>query len=557
MFEYSLGTVKCQVVFKNANVLNVFTNEWIEQDIAVQYGTIVGVGHYEGENEIDLKGKYVVPGFIDAHMHIESTLCRPEELSKALLQNGTTSVICDPHELVNVRGKEALDYILAASKNTSLDIYTMLPSSVPCSDIDTNGAGKFSAADMESYLNDPYVIGLGEVMRVDDVVNERPEMVEKLELFKDMVMDGHAPQVSGKVLQAYRFADIATDHESSTYEEAIEKLRAGFYVLIREGSQAKNMEPIVKGFLKHHIPFDRTAFCTDDCHIDDILCHGHINAIIRKAIELGVNEKEAYKMASWQPAQIYGLKRKGAIAAGYQADFVVLNNPKTVEIDSVYKNGYKAALKHVAPVVCDEDLMHTVMIPEIVKGDIQIKRRDKNDVIEIEAGTLLTKHLKEEVPGYVYFEPNEKYSKVVVIERHGRNGNVATGILKGYGIENGSLGSTIAHDSHNMIIAGDNDDDILLAAKELEKMQGGYVLIKDHQVFHRVACPIAGLMSTQSAARLAPLVMELQLGAHEMGIPENIDPFQTLSFLSLPVIGQIRILDTGVYDVDKGEFVEQ
>ena len=242
MFEYSLGKTKSQLVLKHAKVMNVFSNEWIEQDIAIQYGTIVGVGAYEGETEIDLTGKYVVPGFIDAHMHIESTLVAPEELSKVLLAQGTTTILSDPHELVNVKGAEALDYVLQAGRNTTLDIYTMLPSSVPCFDKDTNGAGEFTAAQMSAYIDDPNVIGLGEVMRVKDVVLEEEKMVEKLDLFKDKPIDGHAPNVSGKELEAYRFADILTDHESSTYEEALDKLRCGFYVLIREGSQAKNLE---------------------------------------------------------------------------------------------------------------------------------------------------------------------------------------------------------------------------------------------------------------------------------------------------------------------------
>ena len=395
MFEYSLGKTKSQLVLKHAKVMNVFSNEWIEQDIAIQYGTIVGVGAYEGETEIDLTGKYVVPGFIDAHMHIESTLVAPEELSKVLLAQGTTTILSDPHELVNVKGAEALDYVLQAGRNTTLDIYTMLPSSVPCFDKDTNGAGEFTAAQMSAYIDDPNVIGLGEVMRVKDVVLEEEKMVEKLDLFKDKPIDGHAPNVSGKELEAYRFADILTDHESSTYEEALDKLRCGFYVLIREGSQAKNLEPIVKGFLAHGIPFTRTAFCTDDRHLDDILNEGHISHCIQKAIALGVDEFTAYKMATLHPATIYGLRRKGAVAAGYQADLVVLNDPKTVAIDCVYKNGHKATLKHLKSIEPSEDLLHTVVIPEVLKEDIQIKRRDKNHVIEVESDSLLTKHVEE------------------------------------------------------------------------------------------------------------------------------------------------------------------
>ena len=554
MFEYSLGKTKSQLVLKHAKVMNVFSNEWIEQDIAIQYGTIVGVGAYEGETEIDLTGKYVVPGFIDAHMHIESTLVAPEELSKVLLAQGTTTILSDPHELVNVKGAEALDYVLQAGRNTTLDIYTMLPSSVPCFDKDTNGAGEFTAAQMSAYIDDPNVIGLGEVMRVKDVVLEEEKMVEKLDLFKDKPIDGHAPNVSGKELEAYRFADILTDHESSTYEEALDKLRCGFYVLIREGSQAKNLEPIVKGFLAHGIPFTRTAFCTDDRHLDDILNEGHISHCIQKAIALGVDEFTAYKMATLHPATIYGLRRKGAVAAGYQADLVVLNDPKTVAIDCVYKNGHKATLKHLKSIEPSEDLLHTVVIPEVLKEDIQIKRRDKNHVIEVESDSLLTKHVEEEVPGYVYFEPEAPYNKAVVVERHGKNGNIATAILKGFNLMQGAIGSTIAHDSHNMILVGDNDDDILLAAKTLEHFHGGYVLVQNHEVKHIIPCPIAGLISTQKAQVVSGLLKELKEDAHKMGVPASLDPFQALSFLALPVIPEIRLLDGGLYDVVKVQF---
>lgn len=555
MFEYSLGKTKAQIVLKNAKVMNVFSNEWLEEDVAIQYGVIVGIGGYDGEIEIDLKGKYLVPGFIDAHMHVESTMLAPEELSKVLLKLGTTTIITDPHELVNVYGKAALDYYLKASNNTILDIYTMLPSSVPCSNLDTNGAGEFSAEQMKAYIDHPNVIGLAEAMRIDDVLYEESEMIKKLHLFKDKPIDGHAPLLTGRKLQAYRFADILTDHESSSYEEALEKLRTGFYVLIREGSQAKNLEPIVKGFLKNHIPFTRTAFCTDDRHLVDLLQEGHISHCIRKTIDLGVDLFTAYKMATLHPAQIYNLKRKGAIAVGYQADIVVLNDPKTVDIDYVLKNGHKATLKHLKP-TDPYPLFHSVYLPNLSTDLLEIKKKAKNDVIEIVDETLLTKHVQEEVPGHVYFEPDGTYNKLVVIERHGKNGNVARAILKGYGLKNGAIASSVAHDSHNMIVVGDNDKDILLAASALQNFQGGYVLVKNHEVHQILPLPIAGLMSVESAANISALAAALEKEAHAMGVPETLDPFNTLAFLALPVIPEIRLLDTGLYSVEKEEFLD-
>ena len=555
MFEYSLGTIRSQIVLKNAKIMNVFSNEWLEQDIAIQYGTIVGVGQYEGEIEIDLSGKYIVPGFIDAHMHIESSMLAPEELSKALLQEGTTTILADPHEIVNVKGKEALEYMLKANANTILDIYTMLPSSVPATELDTNGAGTFMLQDMEAYSKHPDVLGLGEAMRLEDVIYEEPGMMAKFELFKDKPIDGHAPGCAGKKLEAYRFADVLTDHESAAYEEALAKLRAGFFVLLRDGSQAHDLEPIVQGFVKNHIPFDRCAYCTDDKHIADILREGHISACIKKAIQCGVNLFDAYKMATINPAQMYKLKRKGAIAAGYQADLVILNDPETVEIDSVIKNGHRASLKHLKP-IDPSTLLDTVTIPAITSESIEIKKKEKNDVIELVPNSLLTKHLQEEVPGMIYFEPDGLYNKLVVVERHGKNGNISAGILKGYGLKNGALASTISHDSHNMIIVGDNDKDILLAAKTLADIHGGYVLVKDHEVKHILPLPIGGLMSMDKASQVAALANSLEHEAHEMGVSETIDPFNALAFLSLPVIPSIRLMDTGLYDVEKQTFID-
>lgn len=549
--EVARGRKVADLVLKDAFILNVFTNEIIKGDVAIVGDRIAGVGTYSGLKELDCSGKYLVPGLIDAHMHIESTMVMPYELSKKLLRAGTTTIIADPHELVNVKGTDALDFILEATENLPMSAYIMLPSSVPATDTEINGSGEFLSDQMEKYINHPRVLGLGEVMRFWDVVEGRSKMVEKLELCSHKVIDGHAPGLTGHPLQAYRMAGIDNDHECSTEEEALEKIRAGFHIFIREGSGAKNLDQIVTGFLKQKISFEQCMFCTDDIHLEDIERQGHINYCVRRAISLGVPIATAYKMASYYTARVYGLKDLGAIGAGYLADLLVMNDLEEAVPEIVIKNGKiveDSFFESYSYQMDREGLCNTVIVSELTKEQISLATDSKNHVIQMLKKQLTTKHLYEEIPSdQGYFIPNKVWNKLCVIERHGKTGSIGVAPLKGFGIEGGALATTVAHDSHNIIVVGDNDEDILAAVKELKQMQGGYVIISKGQVVGKLILPICGLMSDQTAETVQETLKEMLVHAGNMGVSEDIDPFITLSFMALTVIPEIRLTVNGLY----------
>lgn len=552
------GKEKADLVLKGGRVLNVFTNEFLEADVAVCQDTIVGVGHYEGLREIDCKGRYIVPGYLDAHIHIESTLAMPGELSKAVLKSGTTTLIADPHELVNVKGKKALDFLLAATEQVPLNVYIMIPSSVPATVFDTNGAGEFLAEDMAEYLKKDRVLGLGEVMCFPDVIAGEGKILDKLSLFEKRHIDGHAPGLTGENLQAYRLAGIENDHECSGIEEVKEKLRAGLSIFIREGSGAKNLEPIVSGMLKEGLPFSRCAFCTDDKHLEEIEEDGHISTCIRKGISLGMDPAEAYKTASWYPARAYGLKNLGAVAAGYQADLVVLEKLETAKAAMTFYKGVPAEEYNTEPFDFTgwEELLHTVDFPELTKEKLLVEKKEKNHVLGMLPRELLTEHLLEEVPGADgVFLPDSVYNKLCVVERHGKNGNVSAAPIKGFGMKNGAVATSVSHDSHNIIAAGDNDEDIVAAVNYLKEIQGGYVLASGGKVIGALPLEVCGLLSRESKEKIQEKAGRMLSMAREMGVAEGIDPFITLSFMALPVIPKLRLLDTGLFDVEKFERV--
>ncbi|KSV58862.1 adenine deaminase [Acetivibrio ethanolgignens] len=550
------GKEKADLVLKGGRVLNVFTNEFLEGDVAVCQDTIVGIGQYEGIREIDCRGRYIVPGYFDAHVHIESTLAMPGELSKAVLKSGTTTLIADPHELVNVKGKKALDFLLAATENVPLNVYIMIPSSVPATPFDTNGAGEFMAEDMEEYLKKDRILGLGEVMCFTDVVAGEEKILDKLSLFEKKHIDGHAPGLSGGNLQAYRLSGVENDHECSTIDEVKEKLRAGLSIFIREGSGAKNLEPIVSGMLKEGLPFSRCAFCTDDKHLEEIEEDGHISVCVRKAIALGMEPAEAYKTASWYPASAYGLKHLGAVAPGYQADLVVLEDVKTAKATMTLYKGIPSEEYRVEGFDFTgwEELLHTVEFPTLTKEKLIVKKENKNHVLGMIPKELLTEHLFEEVPGENgVFLPDAVYNKLCVVERHGKNGNVSAAPIKGFGIKNGAVATSVSHDSHNIIAAGDNDEDIIAAVNYLKEIQGGYVLASGGKVVGAVPLAVCGLLSKESKEEIQRKAGKILSMAKDMGVAEGIDPFITLSFMALPVIPKLRLLDTGLFDVEKFE----
>lgn len=555
------GREPADLVLKNAGVVNVFTKEITVCDVAVADGYVAGLGEYSGRTETDCTGKIVCPGFIDAHMHMESVMSSPFELARAIVPRGTTTVIADPHEIVNVCGAKAVDYLLDATEHLPLNVYLMLPSSVPATPFETNGAD-FTPADMAPYLGHPRVLGLGEVMNYPAAVAGDAGVLEKVALAQacGKLADGHAPGISGKDLQAYAALGIATEHECTTFAEAAEKLRAGLAVLVREGSAAKNLSTLVRGWLDSKLPSDRLLFCTDDKHIDDVSENGNVRHNVHLAIQLGVDPVTAVCMATYNAARVYGLRELGAVAPGYRADLVVLDNLKEVTVDAVYKDGVEVrrALDGLSAAPVPPELLDSVHCRRFTEADFALRVRGETDCIELVPYQIATRHLREQVPQKDgFFAPDSVYTKLCVVERHGKNGNVAVCPLKGYGITGGAIATSVAHDSHNIIAAGDNDRDIALAVNRLREIGGGYVLCAGGEVRGEVPLRIAGLMSTEPWETVRDATAAILKQASGMGIPYHVDPFITLSFLALPVIPELRLTDRGLFDVVRFAPVER
>ncbi|GIM29730.1 adenine deaminase [Clostridium polyendosporum] len=553
---------KADLVIKNANIINVFTKEIVQGDIAICMDQIVGIGNYSGINEIDAKGKYVCPGLIDSHVHIESTMVTPSEFAKAVLPHGTTTIIADPHEIANVCGVNGINFMLNQSKSLPLNVYFMMPSCVPSTPFENNGAD-LSAELIEPLLSNDRILGLGEVMDYPSVINGSESMLKKIDLFDNKIIDGHAPYLSGKELNAYRVAGVMTDHECSTIEEVVEHLRLGMYVQIREGSAAKNLENIVKGLLEKSIEFNRCIFCTDDKHLEDIRKEGHISYNIKKAISCGVDPIEAICMGTINAAQCYKLKRLGAIAPGYSADLIILNSLEDFNVNKVlyrgnvvYENGVLCT--EISSKIDDRNVFNTVRIPNITVEDLKINMKNNTaTVIKLKSNELITKKETAEVKvENGVFIQDEYFSKVAVIERHKSTKNIGLGIVSNFNIRNGAIASTVAHDSHNLIVIGDNDDDMILAIEELKRVNGGYTVISRGKVVGTLELPIAGLISNNTAEYVEQTLNSMIEEAFKLGINRKIEPFITLSFLALPVIPEIRVTDQGLFDVMEFKFIK-
>jgi adenine deaminase len=552
---------KADLVIKNANIINVFTKEIVEGDIAICMDQIVGIGNYSGINEIDAKGKYVCPGLIDSHVHIESTMVTPSEFAKAVLPHGTTTIIADPHEIANVCGINGIHFMLNQSKSLPLNVYFMMPSCVPSTPFENNGA-VLSAELIEPLLSSERILGLGEVMDYLSVVSGKEEMLKKIDLFDDKIIDGHSPNLTGEALNAYRVAGIMTDHECTTIDEVIEHLRLGMYLQVREGSAARNLENIIKGMLRKNMGFNRCIFCTDDKHLEDIKKEGHISYNIKKAIACGVDPIEAICMATINTAQCYRLKRLGAIAPGYSADLIILDSLDEFNInkvlyrgDIVYENNKLCT--EIPLKIEDRNVFNTVRIPSISIEDLRISlERNTATVIGLTSKELITKRETAEVKVVNgAFVQDEQFSKVAVIERHKSTKNIGLGIVSNFNIKNGAIASTVAHDSHNLIVVGDNDEDMLIAIEELKRVNGGYTVVSRGKVVGTLELPVAGIMSNSTAEYVEDTLNSMLEEAFKLGINNEIDPFITLSFLALPVIPEIRITDQGLFDVLKFEFI--
>lgn len=543
------------LVLKNAKIVNVFTDRVEEGNVAVKNGMIVGIGDYEGVEEIDVKGGYLTSGFINAHLHLESTMVNPQVLIAAAAKHGTTTFIVDPHEAANVSGCAGIDYLLEQTNDSPAHVYVMIASCVPATAIDDNGY-KLTATQMKKYLKNRRVLGLGEVMDCMAVIDGDPEMNAKLELFDGKVKDGHAPILPDEQLAAYVMAGVTTDHEGTTYEYIMKERKMGMTCLIREGSAARNLENIVKGIVENNTNTEGFCFCTDDKHIEDIILEGDIDHNVRKAVSMGISPIAAVKMATIQPAKCYGLRRTGAVAPGFDADLVVWDSLKEFNAKMVfYKGKLINDMCDVKPKPCPKSLMNTIHLGKIDENKLIIPCNHKPyPVIEMIPGEILTERRDEILPGDKVFTPDGRINKIAVFERHHATGKIGVGAVMGFPIRNGAIASSVSHDSHNIIVIGDNDRDMLLAVNELKRVHGGYTIVENGKVYDTLPLPVMGLISDKSYTFVSNKVKKMKTKAYKMGIDKNMDPFITLSFMALPVIPKIRCTPRGVFDVVKWDF---
>lgn len=562
------GKEQADIVFKNAKYVNVYTETVETGDIAISGEYIVGIGKdYQGIQEIDSKDFIICPGFIDGHIHIESSMVSPGEFERIVLPHGTTTVVTDPHEVANVAGKNGIDYILSEEEKMILDVFVMLPSCVPATDLDESGVSLY-ADKLHDYYNNPKVLGLAELMDFHGTVRAERQIIEKIYDTKcaHKKIDGHAPGLTGNDLAAYITAGVTSDHECSTYQEALEKLKLGQYIMIREGTAAKNLNGLKKILQKPYC--NRAMFVTDDIHPGDLINYGHIDYIVRKAIELGADPVMAIKMGTFNASEYFGLLDRGSIAPGKKADIVLLNNLTELKVLKVYKNGelyldkktieYDDNGKYIKKY---SSVFHSFKMDDISVSDITVKvQGDKFNVIELVKDEILTKKTVEEWCEFNGVAPGVNLEKdivkVVVIERHRNTGHIGVGFIKGYGLKRGAVASSVAHDSHNLIVAGTNDEDIVCAANRVNHNEGGLAVACNGQILGDLPLPIAGLMSDKSVYVVSEKISNLKEIVQKLSCTGNIDPFMTLAFASLPVIPEIRINTNGLIDVDKHEIIQ-
>ncbi|GHU87628.1 adenine deaminase [Spirochaetia bacterium] len=566
LVQTALGKTQADMVLADAKILNVFTGEIINGDIAIIEGIIAGIGTYkDARQHIDLSGKYVVPGFINTHCHVESSMMLPLTYCYEEARWGVTTVITDPHEVANVAGIEGIRFMMNSAKNAPVNYYVQLPSCVPCTEFETSGA-VLDAAALAELISDPAILGLGEMMDYPGVFSGSAGVYAKLNLATGKIIDGHAPSISGKELQAYAAAGIATDHECTVITEAIEKLRSGMAILIREGSACRDLDVLIKGIVENKIDTRRIAFCTDDKHIRDLRREGSIAYNVKRSIELGLDAVSAYHMATINAADIYNLKDLGAIAPGRRADLLVLNDLEQVSIERVFKDGKEidrnaavnAATTNTAAVTMAPPAgsKNSIHIAPLGPGSFKLPHsKTVYSVIKIKPDQIITGKgtvRSDEVEALLQ---RGELCKIAVIERHRATGNIGVGLLAGYGLRQGAVAATVAHDSHNLIVLGTNDDDMRLAAEEIVRIQGGYVFVSDNKVQGSAALPVYGLMSDAAPETFTAQLDALLEKIHAAGVPKDVEPLITMSFLALPVIPELRITDRGLFDVGKFQFI--
>lgn len=554
------GEIPCDLLLRNANLVNVFSGDIQQADVAVFGGRIAGFGDYAARASVDLGGRYLCPGFIDAHVHLESGMVTVPEFARAVVPRGTTTVIADPHEMANVFGLDGVRYILETSEGLPLRVFVMVPSCVPATDMETSGA-RLTADDFGLLFNHTRVLGLAEMMNYPGVIHRDADVMNKLAAAGYRPIDGHAPGMSGRDLAAYVAAGIGSDHECTQVDEAREKLAQGLHIMIREGTSERNLEtllPLVNGRNSIHC-----SFCTDDRHPADLLAEGSINYLVKRAVELGLDPMTAVQMATINTARYFGLRRIGAIAPGYCADMLVVDDLKAFNINEVYSGGVKVAEQHryLAPAVpARPSALRSSVNVDWMALDFRIPAADssrKARVIGLVPNQIVTQSLIEDmavVNGEIPADPSRDILKIAVAERHMASGRLGIGLVKGFGLKKGALASSVAHDSHNIIVVGANDQDMMTAVVEVARMRGGQVVVADNEVKTSLPLPIAGLMSDLPLEEVGRRIDEMNAAAHKLGCTLP-DPFMTLSFLALPVIPELKVTDKGLVDVKQFQIV--
>lgn len=554
------GLEPADLVLKNAEVFHVYTGEFILCDIAIADGYIAGTGSYFGIEEIDMQGKYITPGFIDAHVHIESSMLTPYQFAKAALPCGVTTIVTDPHEIANVCGAKGIQYMLDATERLPLNVYFMLPSCVPATDFEDSGA-VLLAEDLEPFMEHPRVLGLAEVMNAPGVLQQDENVMAKLEMAGKGCIDGHAPGLTSSQLMGYAAAGITTDHECITKEQALDRLRAGIKVMLREGTAAKNMRSLLPTVNPDTAPY--FMFCADDKIPAELLDSGYINYMVKTAIEEGVSVANALQIATINAARHYGIKDAGAILPGRKADLLVFDKLDEWKPLQVYKDGRLAVdngqLLQEGRNCDSSSLEHTVNLAPVTVESFRLPlKTEMANVIGLVPYQIVTNKAAlavKRVDGCAVSDVENDILKLAVLERHHATGNIGLGLVKGFGLKRGALASTVGHDSHNLIVIGTNDEDMLAAVQELQRIGGGICVAEDGQIRGALPLPVGGLMTNEPALMVAKQQAEMIALAREMGVPEFYSPFLTLAFLSLPVIPSLKLTDRGLVDVDSFKFI--
>lgn len=552
--EAARGDSPVDLLFRGGKLVNVFTGELTSTSVAVFDGVVVGFGERQAKETVELGGGILAPGFIDGHFHLESSLLTPAEFARAVLPHGTTTVVADPHEIANVAGIAGVQFMLEASEDIGLEVFYMAPSCVPATHLETSGA-ELSGADIEKLAQHPRVLGLAEVMNFPGVIMGDEIILDKLERFLDKIIDGHSPGLSGAQLDAYLCGGIGSDHECTHLEEAREKLAKGMHIMLRQGSQARDLEalaPLVTAQTR-----ERCMLVSDDCHPEDLLEQGHMNRVLTRAMQLSIDPITAIQLVSLNPARYFGLRTLGAIAPGYQADMVLLNSLQPLHVGRVYKRGKLVAedgtcLLAKKPATGKIQLI-SMNLEELHEEDLWLQAEgSKMRAIRVMPDTLLTGEeivTVAEHQGQVVSDPSRDLLKIVVLERHQGSGRKGFGFVRGFGLRKGALASTVAHDSHNLIVAGVNDSDMVVAANALRDLGGGLAVVSDGQVKAQLPLPVAGLMTDASLEQVVAGKQEVNRAALEMGATLE-HPFMALSFLALPVIPKLKLTDQGLVDVE-------